>query len=90
MEELELERIIIETNRFIRLVVEGYEVEKQLPYLARYHGHMMEDSVYEFLFFARDWFEERGFDAKIEVAEGVKGIQRMIMKIGLKIINRRR
>ena len=82
-------KVTILTNSYIRLEVEGEGLKEQLNLFLDMHGAKSKEMKYEFLFFAKDWFETRGFKAAVVVTDEVKGLKRLLLKWGLKMRTRR-
>jgi hypothetical protein len=87
----ETDRVVIVTNKFIELVIEGAGCVAQMETFANVHMYRVEESSpYEFLFFAKEWFDTRGFSTTVRPTGRVKGFERLMVKLSLYMLRRRR
>jgi len=86
----ETDRVVIVTNRFMELVVEGTGCAEQAEvFFAAHMNKVEEQTPYEFLFFAKEWFDTRGFSTEVRPMEHVKGFKRLMIKLSLYMLRRR-
>jgi len=83
------DKVTIITNRYIKLEVEGEDLKEQVKLFLDMHGVKAKEMKYEFLFFAKEWFETRGFKAAVVIMDEVKGWKRLLLKWKLKKRTRR-
>lgn len=86
----ETDSVVIVTNRFIELLVEGTGCAEQMEVFITAHMNKVEEQTpYEFLFFAKEWFDTRGFSTEVRPTERVKGIERLMVKLSLYMLKKR-
>lgn len=82
-------KVILVTNKLIELEVEGKNCEEDAKAFISMHAEKVDESPYEFLFFARDWFKNRGYKVEVRPMSNVGVLRKMLIRILLAVEKRR-